>query len=281
MCRRRGEIIKLFMGILGAGLAVFAAVKFSEGSALGPVALWVGAGFLTLLIASGALLWLSNGPNIYALDALNRYLAISEGGTFAGAGAHAPLRLDMPAKDAIPILVSKGIKQHRSWPGIAQGQFIAGAGAGFVAGVLLLWYIWIPPIAGWWTRPPAKVDTPAPITVESSVGLTVSLHFERNRAGLSTSGDRELGDVVRRVGPKAKECLRIDGHADQDGSSDYNFRLAQLRSDSVRDALIRHGMPPARIASVAYGKSRPSAEGTSVSSKAQNRRVDVVVEACK
>ncbi|PRY91095.1 peptidoglycan-associated lipoprotein Pal [Donghicola tyrosinivorans] len=69
----------------------------------------------------------------------------------------------------------------------------------------------------------------------------------------------------------------IEGHADEQGTREYNIALGARRATSVRDYLIAKGLSPARIEIVSYGKERPIAVCSEESCYAQNRRAVTVI----
>jgi OOP family OmpA-OmpF porin len=54
--------------------------------------------------------------------------------------------------------------------------------------------------------------------------------------------------------------------------------LSRLRADSVRSVLVAGGVSPDRIESQGYGETRPVATNANAPGKAQNRRVEIVIE---
>lgn len=72
-------------------------------------------------------------------------------------------------------------------------------------------------------------------------------------------------------------ALRLEGHADERGSADYNFVLGQRRADSVRDVLAGYGVKDARVETRSLGEEFPAAEGSGEGTWSQNRRVEFVV----
>jgi peptidoglycan-associated lipoprotein len=71
--------------------------------------------------------------------------------------------------------------------------------------------------------------------------------------------------------------LRIEGHADQRGSTEYNLALGQRRAESVRAWLSAYGIDEARLNTLSYGKERLLDEGTDESAFARNRRAEFVI----
>lgn len=69
--------------------------------------------------------------------------------------------------------------------------------------------------------------------------------------------------------------LRIEGHTDERGSSEYNLALGQRRAQAVVDALRAYGVATGRIEAVSFGEERPRAAGSDEAAWAQNRRADL------
>jgi peptidoglycan-associated lipoprotein len=72
--------------------------------------------------------------------------------------------------------------------------------------------------------------------------------------------------------------VRLEGNADERGSSEYNLALGQKRSEAVRRALGILGMPDANIEAVSFGKEKPKADCHEEKCWAENRRVDFAVK---
>lgn len=72
--------------------------------------------------------------------------------------------------------------------------------------------------------------------------------------------------------------VRLEGNADERGSSEYNLALGQKRSEAVRRALGILGMPDANIEAVSFGKEKPKADCHEEKCWTENRRVDFAVK---
>lgn len=70
--------------------------------------------------------------------------------------------------------------------------------------------------------------------------------------------------------------LRLEGHADERGSREYNIGLGERRSQSVRRALMLQGVGDGQIVTVSYGEERPAQSGSDEATWAKNRRVEIV-----
>lgn len=69
--------------------------------------------------------------------------------------------------------------------------------------------------------------------------------------------------------------IRLEGHADERGSREYNLALGEKRANAVADYLAIQGVSRARIETVSYGEERPAVYGSTESSYARNRRVEL------
>ncbi len=56
------------------------------------------------------------------------------------------------------------------------------------------------------------------------------------------------------------------------------MELSQRRAQSVRDYLVSRGVPNEIISSTGVGQSRPVADNSSASGRANNRRVEIIVQ---
>lgn len=72
--------------------------------------------------------------------------------------------------------------------------------------------------------------------------------------------------------------IRLEGHADERGSREYNMALGQRRSDAVRRATAVLGVGNERMETVSYGEDKPRANGHDEAAWAQNRRVEIVYD---
>ena len=73
--------------------------------------------------------------------------------------------------------------------------------------------------------------------------------------------------------------LRMEGHADERGTSEYNITLGSERAQSVSDFFTGFGLEAARFGTVSYGEEAPLAQGSNEASWARNRRVEFVITA--
>ena len=72
--------------------------------------------------------------------------------------------------------------------------------------------------------------------------------------------------------------VRLEGHADERGSREYNMALGQRRSNAVRKATSVLGVANERMETISFGEDKPKANGRDEASFAQNRRVEIVYD---
>jgi len=76
--------------------------------------------------------------------------------------------------------------------------------------------------------------------------------------------------------PGAK--MRIEGHADERGSREYNIALGQRRSEAVKQMMQLLGARADQIEPVSFGEEKPRGTGHDEASWAENRRGDIVYQ---
>jgi len=72
--------------------------------------------------------------------------------------------------------------------------------------------------------------------------------------------------------------LTVEGHTDSQGSDSYNLDLSQRRADEVRNHLVQRGYQADRIKALGLGEGTPIADNASPEGRANNRRVEIVIE---
>lgn len=70
--------------------------------------------------------------------------------------------------------------------------------------------------------------------------------------------------------------VRLEGHADERGTKEYNIALGDRRAQAVERFLVVNGVGRGQIETVSYGEERPAAVGHEEGSWSQNRRVEVI-----
>ena len=69
--------------------------------------------------------------------------------------------------------------------------------------------------------------------------------------------------------------VRLEGHADERGSREYNIGLGERRAQAVRRILLIQGAGAQQISTVSFGEERPASFGSDEESYTLNRRVEI------
>ncbi|OFZ21844.1 MAG: hypothetical protein A2202_00260 [Bdellovibrionales bacterium RIFOXYA1_FULL_36_14] len=106
-----------------------------------------------------------------------------------------------------------------------------------------------------------------------------SLNFPVNRSHLRGENYPVLGKVANVIKGFNNPTVVVEGHTDSDGSKEQNDRLSVERSQTVSNYLISSGVIESeKISTVGLGSKRPLASNKTAEGKAQNRRVDIVID---
>ena len=101
------------------------------------------------------------------------------------------------------------------------------------------------------------------------------IHFDFDSAEVRA----DYTDIVARhaliLANDSSKRVRLEGHADERGSREYNIGLGERRSQSVRRMLMIQGASASQISTVSFGEERPVAFGGDEDAWAQNRRVEI------
>ena len=70
--------------------------------------------------------------------------------------------------------------------------------------------------------------------------------------------------------------VRLEGHADERGTREYNVALAERRAQAVKQMMLYEGAGNDQISIISYGEEKPVAFGHDEESMSLNRRVEIV-----
>lgn len=90
-----------------------------------------------------------------------------------------------------------------------------------------------------------------------------------------TEGSRQFLDRIAELLAQHPDVpVAIEGHTDNDGSTESNLRLSQLRANAVRDHLVERNIPYGQLKSYGYGEGVPIADNRTRAGRAANRRIE-------
>lgn len=115
-----------------------------------------------------------------------------------------------------------------------------------------------------------------PLDDPNSLLSTKTIYFEFDQSTIRS----EFVDVLRAhagyLNTNSSARVRIEGHADERGSREYNIGLGERRANAVRSFLEAEGVSAAQIDTISYGEERPASLGHDEIGWAENRRAVLV-----
>jgi peptidoglycan-associated lipoprotein len=125
------------------------------------------------------------------------------------------------------------------------------------------------------TELPASPDAIA--EVEAALrDVTVRFGFDRDL--LEPGAMKDLQKLARVLRKHQAVRVTIAGHADERGTEEYNFLLAQRRAESAKAYLSVLGVRDEQLSTISYGAEKPLTEEQSEEGYALNRRDDVTID---
>jgi peptidoglycan-associated lipoprotein len=125
-------------------------------------------------------------------------------------------------------------------------------------------------------------DPNASIGDDASMGPTGELlskrivYFDFDRADIRGDSQSVVAAHAAYLAKNPGQKVRLEGHADERGSREYNIGLGERRGQAVRRALALQGAAETQLATVSYGEERPAAAGSDEQAYGLNRRVEIV-----
>jgi outer membrane protein OmpA-like peptidoglycan-associated protein len=113
---------------------------------------------------------------------------------------------------------------------------------------------------------------------DDKIVITDKIYFELGKARLLPESTPVLEAVGQLLieNPEITDIL-IEGHTDDQGNDETNYRLSDQRAQAVMDWLIGYGIDRNRIASKGYGETRPIVPNSDDEARARNRRVEFTI----
>ena len=121
-----------------------------------------------------------------------------------------------------------------------------------------------------------KVSVPADDGMGPKELLNGFFYFDFDQAIVKRAGHSELDTHARVLVCDRDQRMRLEGHADERGTREYNLALAERRANAVRAYLVAQGVARSQIEVISYGEEKPANSGHSESAWAQNRRVEII-----
>ncbi len=120
-------------------------------------------------------------------------------------------------------------------------------------------------------------DPTSPAYFAQTIGDRVL--FQVDQSTLTPEGQNTLAGQARWLAANPAYTALVEGHADEQGTREYNLALGGRRANAARDYLIGQGVAATRLRTISYGKERPLQICSSEECYSQNRRAVTVLAA--
>jgi peptidoglycan-associated lipoprotein len=104
---------------------------------------------------------------------------------------------------------------------------------------------------------------------------TTVFYFEFDRSDLNAESREALVHHANRLKENSGMRIRLEGHADERGTREYNLALGERRAQAVERYLQVQGVSSNQMETISYGEESPVASGSSEASYSRNRRVEI------
>lgn len=121
----------------------------------------------------------------------------------------------------------------------------------------------------------AMTAVPAHLDPTSRIATERSVYFDFDKFDIRTEFSALIEAHGKYLAGAPGVSIKVEGHADERGSKEYNLALGQKRAASVVTALKAFGVKDSQAEPVSFGEEKPKATGHDEAAWAQNRRVDL------
>ncbi|MGY3437725.1 MULTISPECIES: peptidoglycan-associated lipoprotein Pal [unclassified Marinovum] len=118
-------------------------------------------------------------------------------------------------------------------------------------------------------------DPSSPTYFQQAIGDRVL--FLVDQSSLTAEARETLNKQAQWLATNSDYVAVIEGHADEQGTREYNLALGGRRANAVREYLMSQGVSASRLRFVTYGKERPIEICSEEACYAKNRRAVTVI----
>jgi len=114
------------------------------------------------------------------------------------------------------------------------------------------------------------------------ITLSGGVLFASSKYDLLPQAQAKLSEVANVLTKEDKDSkILVQGYTDSQGAQSFNMDLSQHRAEAVRTYLVSHGIASDRVTAQGFGPANPVADNASAEGRADNRRVEIVVQPAK
>ncbi|UYL09503.1 OmpA family protein [Bdellovibrio sp. SKB1291214] len=104
------------------------------------------------------------------------------------------------------------------------------------------------------------------------------LNFASGKSTLTPKNKALLQRVETALNDVPAAKIEVQGHTDSTGKAETNQRISEERAKSVQRQLIANGASSDKVDAIGLGDERPISNNGTAAGRAQNRRIDLVIE---
>lgn len=105
-----------------------------------------------------------------------------------------------------------------------------------------------------------------------------TVYFGFDDHSLDAQAQANLDAVAQYMKDNSGVQVKLEGHCDERGSTEYNLALGQRRAQAVKDYLMQLDIDGNRLPTISYGEENPAVEGNNEAAWSQNRRVEFILQ---
>jgi len=120
--------------------------------------------------------------------------------------------------------------------------------------------------------------TGSTVTAEDLKQLRTVFYFDFDQAVVRQEGFADLEAHARYLSQNPSASVRLEGHADERGTREYNMALGERRAKAVERLLVVNGASSSQIESISFGEEKPAVLGHSSEAWSKNRRVELIYQ---
>lgn len=103
------------------------------------------------------------------------------------------------------------------------------------------------------------------------------VYFDTNSYKVNKENALAIKAIKAQIAKNANFTIVAEGHCDERGTDQYNFRLGKKRANMAKKILEKSGIAKNKISAVSFGESKPVDGASNEEAWAKNRRVEIIV----
>jgi OmpA family len=124
------------------------------------------------------------------------------------------------------------------------------------------------------SEPPPSPPPPPPVAAPQSF----MVFFDWDRSNLSQQAVQTIGQAAAAFKTRGSARITATGHTDTSGPENYNMALSLRRANSVKNELVRQGVPADAVQVIGRGEAGLLVQTGDGVREPQNRRVEIVID---